>query len=227
MSGKDDHWQELADLLGLPEGEKPAAASSPKEPPPPVAPAPRELDEDRPAAHVEEEQPRLEPMDEDALVHEAEFDDLADETILDEPPLPDEIPDEEQPFESEISESAAEFAGTDSSPPTEEDRPKRRRRRRRGRRGGGGREGEERGERSQEPRRQAEPQQRGSRGDGRRDEQRQQRGESSRRQPEPEHEHEEEQQPRHAPVMDAADDFSDWNVPSWQELIASLYRPDR
>ena len=22
-------------------------------------------------------------------------------------------------------------------------------------------------------------------------------------------------------------DFSDWNVPSWQELIASLYRPDR
>jgi hypothetical protein len=23
------------------------------------------------------------------------------------------------------------------------------------------------------------------------------------------------------------DDLSNWNVPSWQELIASLYRPDR
>jgi hypothetical protein len=23
------------------------------------------------------------------------------------------------------------------------------------------------------------------------------------------------------------DDFSNWNVPSWSELIASLYRPDR
>jgi hypothetical protein len=22
-------------------------------------------------------------------------------------------------------------------------------------------------------------------------------------------------------------DFSDWNVPSWQELISALYRPDR
>jgi hypothetical protein len=23
------------------------------------------------------------------------------------------------------------------------------------------------------------------------------------------------------------EDFSDWNVPSWNELIAALYRPDR
>jgi hypothetical protein len=23
------------------------------------------------------------------------------------------------------------------------------------------------------------------------------------------------------------EDFSDWNVPSWNDLIASLYRPDR
>jgi hypothetical protein len=34
-----------------------------------------------------------------------------------------------------------------------------------------------------------------------------------------------------APVEDETDEeeenFSDWNVPSWSELIASLYRPDR
>jgi hypothetical protein len=27
--------------------------------------------------------------------------------------------------------------------------------------------------------------------------------------------------------IDEGDDLSDWNMPSWQELIASLYRPDR
>ena len=26
---------------------------------------------------------------------------------------------------------------------------------------------------------------------------------------------------------DEPTDFSEWNVPSWQELIASLYRPER
>jgi hypothetical protein len=26
---------------------------------------------------------------------------------------------------------------------------------------------------------------------------------------------------------DEGDTYADWNVPSWQELIASLYRPDR
>jgi hypothetical protein len=26
---------------------------------------------------------------------------------------------------------------------------------------------------------------------------------------------------------DEVDNLSDWNVPSWQELIASLYRPER
>jgi len=37
--------------------------------------------------------------------------------------------------------------------------------------------------------------------------------------------------PAHAPAIDNDDepeeDFSDWNVPSWNDLIASLYRPDR
>ena len=38
--------------------------------------------------------------------------------------------------------------------------------------------------------------------------------------------------PAVAPEPDDEDDdegesYADWNVPSWQELIASLYRPDR
>jgi hypothetical protein len=31
----------------------------------------------------------------------------------------------------------------------------------------------------------------------------------------------------HAPISHDDTDFSDWKVPSWQELISSLYRPDR
>jgi hypothetical protein len=230
MAGKDDRWQELADLLGLPEGEKPAAA---KEAAPP--PAPREPDEVRPVAHREEEYSRLEPVPEHVPMHESEFEDVGDETILDESPMVEEIVDEES-FEEEVAEDAAEFSGTAEAPPAagEEERPRKRRRRRRGRRGGGGRDGEERGERSQEqPRRQGDgrQQQRGDgrqqRSDGRRDERQPRQGGQQRRQPEEDHVQEE--QPRPAPVMDAAEDtdFSDWNVPSWQELIASLYRPER
>ena len=42
-------------------------------------------------------------------------------------------------------------------------------------------------------------------------------------------EDEEEEGPRIAVDDDdeELDDLSNWNVPSWQELIASLYRPDR
>jgi hypothetical protein len=28
-------------------------------------------------------------------------------------------------------------------------------------------------------------------------------------------------------IMDEEDPYADWNIPSWQELIASLYRPER
>jgi hypothetical protein len=34
-------------------------------------------------------------------------------------------------------------------------------------------------------------------------------------------------QPRPAAEDEALETPSDWNVPSWQEIIASLYRPDR
>jgi hypothetical protein len=33
--------------------------------------------------------------------------------------------------------------------------------------------------------------------------------------------------PGRVPLADEDTDFSDWTVPNWQELIASLYRPDR
>src|SRR5262249_36314267 len=113
MPGKDDRWDELADLLGLPEGEKPAVA---KEPSPPPAPAPRELDEVRPTAHLEEEHSRFEPVPEDAPTHEGEFEDAADETLLDESPLLEEIVEEEPFEETEIAKGAAGFAGTAEAP---------------------------------------------------------------------------------------------------------------
>jgi hypothetical protein len=31
----------------------------------------------------------------------------------------------------------------------------------------------------------------------------------------------------HRPLAVDDTDFSDWDVPSWQDLIGSLYRPDR
>ena len=38
----------------------------------------------------------------------------------------------------------------------------------------------------------------------------------------------EEEAPAEEPDLDLDDDnLADWNIPSWQELIASLYRPDK
>ena len=37
----------------------------------------------------------------------------------------------------------------------------------------------------------------------------------------------EESQPSRAADEDDDDNLSNWTVPSWQELIASLYRPER
>ena len=36
-----------------------------------------------------------------------------------------------------------------------------------------------------------------------------------------------ESEPRRVASSHDDTDFSDWNVPSWQDLISSLYRPDR
>ncbi len=141
----DDHWRELADLLGVP-GDNPAKASPPMPPRKTEAPpssAPREFEEERPIPHVTH-QPRLEPIaDEASPGWESEFDDTGDDTAIDESVLRDE-PAGEEPVDGE-GEEFVEAGGEDMAEPaengapvSEEDKPRRgRRRRRRGRRGAG------------------------------------------------------------------------------------------
>jgi ribonuclease E len=235
----DDRWRELADLLGLP-GDGPAPAPAPpiKAELPPAPPA-LEVEEERPIVH----EARIEQMSEGASPGwESEFDEGDDDTAIDESLLRDE-PAGEEPAEID-GEEFMEAGGEEivepvegGSPVSEEDKPRRgRRRRRRGRRGG--REGEERPPQAGEPRRddreprrqpEPEPRERG-RGDRRRDEE-PRRGappRQERREPVPV-EADDDTPSKPAPAMDAHDDtdFSNWNVPSWQDLIASLYRPDR
>jgi hypothetical protein len=88
------------------------------------------------------------------------------------------------------------------------------------------------------PARDAEPDRRGERGRGRgkrRDDEeprrpspvRQERQERQEPLPQYAEESPTEASPGRAHVPDDDTDFSDWNVPSWQDLISALYRPER
>lgn len=241
---EEDRWRELHELLGVsgderaapaPKHEPPAAKAPPEPPPPVIAIPPRDEEEDR--LRFEEAEPEVLPVSEPpAEGWEEEFD--GEDTTLDESALPPEEP-----------------AGQKAPAPGDEEQPRRgRRRRRRGRRRGGDRE--EGDGREPRPQTEAPKKEGGERPEpGRERDQRGRRGRGGRREEEPRQarppraeeprqarppreeappadvddldafEHE---QPTPRPELAAADtDFSDWNVPSWQDLIASLYRPDR
>jgi hypothetical protein len=191
-SRQEEHWRELAQLLGI-GPEQPASKPSPaKEPiaPPPVEvkappPPPPEPEPVLPEAEIHEEVLAVPPAEESW------------ENPVEEPDFPDEIPPqpEDRP------------AGMDT-----EDKPHRGRRRK-GRRG---RREERRPARvEEEPIRSEDP-----------DEEMpfaedfDNGGEET----------EDAAEPVEAPTEDDLDveaTLRDWNVPSWNELIASLYRPDR
>lgn len=219
---EDDRWRELHELLGLP-GDAPPPAKQ-EAPLPPAAPMPARHEPPPEPELIEEfeEVGRLEPMvetppalpDEPAVDWEEELDEDRDDTPLEEvAPL----------ATAELPEGQAERPQTG-----EDEKPRRgRRRRRRGRGRGGDRQNDERGEQRAETPRDGNADRR-DRGPGRNE---QQQRRPDRPQPVAQDVDEliEEQQPdaprQRIPQSDT--DFSDWNVPSWQELISALYRPDR
>jgi hypothetical protein len=225
-----DHWRELAELFGLPGDAVPPA----KEVAPPSAPAPE------PATIKAYEEPRSLPVH-SPPVEEALHEPLEEHEA---PTIP--MPREEEPpteWEGEMYEdmdetpiegfpgeapAVSEEAEADQpGVPGEEEKPRRgKRRRRRGRRRGGDR-GEPDASRTTPAVRDGESESR-----DRRDRGRGRRGHDE--EPRQERPHAEEasemleERPARAHNIPSSDtDFSDWNVPSWQDLIASLYRPDR
>jgi hypothetical protein len=250
----DERWRELADLLGLP-GDGPAAASE-KAPAPPPAPREVEVERPSPRVHEEPRlEPMAEetPLGWESEFDEGDDDTAIDESLLRDEPIGEEPADigGEEPADIGGEEPVEPAEG--GAPVSEEDKPRRgRRRRRRGRRGG--RDGDERPPQAgeprpehppqageprrddrEQPRRQPVPDQRdrgsGGRGGRGRDEEPRRGGpppRQERREPAPV-EAVEDTPARPVPPMDAGDDtdFSNWDVPSWQDLIASLYRPDR
>jgi hypothetical protein len=232
-----DRWRELADLLGLPPDEEPKPM--PMSPPPPVPPIIQQdaIEWQRPVheAVVTPPEPIAEEIFEDVVFEETE------RSV---PPFPieeaAEIPNPEpMNRESDAGES--------------QDRP--RRSRRRGRRGQKGDPQEREPNAHAEPRlpleetseareepsaaenieeeprepreRKRDDRERGGRGRGRRPVE----------QPPPELDEEdtlepEEELERTEPLPEEEDDeeidkLTDWNVPSWNDLIGSLYRPER
>jgi hypothetical protein len=254
---QEGRWRELAELLGLSDDAPPAAKKEPPAPPapPPESPAIKAYEEPRSiaehAAKIEEETPRPPIHDEqDAptipMLREEPVTDWESE-FEDEDNTPLEEPEEAGAEETEAAEE--EHAGEPAAA-AEEEKPRRgRRRRRRGRRRGGadkpGGEGQPSRTAAEEstappsrPARDAEQEsrdRRGRRGGKRRDD------EEPRPPSPPRHERQEPAEPVEADdfhdekpsaahgneVHDADADFPDWNVPSWQDLISSLYRPDR
>jgi hypothetical protein len=191
-SKQEEHWRELAQLLGIgPDAPaaKPVAARTPA-PPPVEAKAP----------------PPPPPEPAPVMASVAEFHEevvvtpIVEETSVEEPPLSDLVTGEE-------TETSADWREAE-----EEDRP-RRGKRRRGRRG-----------RREEPPRP-------------RMEEKAPDLEATEEEPpfpEDSDDGEEETEDAAEPVeaqteedLDVDDTLRDWNVPSWNELIASLYRPDR
>jgi hypothetical protein len=205
----ENHWQALAEQLGL-EPEKPADEPLPTRDSPP---APR----------VEEERPRAEPEPED----------------ISQPASEEEIGFALRPEAIEAAGEAESLPRPGEEEPEESSGPERRGRRHR--RGGRSRSGKENA-----PAEAAEPAEgvadasgqeerppaaegKAPRGRGRR------RGRGGRGEPgklsgrgEERVVEEEESPAEEVPAAEEeVDDLSDWQAPSWQELIASLYRPDR
>ncbi|MBI2803392.1 MAG: hypothetical protein HYX68_00230 [Planctomycetes bacterium] len=233
MQGQtEDRWRELAELLGVPDAGAPTArepipGALPPEPFPPPTPYVPHL-----APVEEEELPPLpaEPLSAPATPVEAEMG-WEEEFDEDDTPL-----DENEPIAA-AGVSAVEEPGRALA--EGEEKPRRgRRRRRRGKRRGDADHPEVPGAqpapaddapRERPPVQQRDDQQRG-RGRGQRgrrdDEPRQRRDEP------PERESTRPKAPADEPpikpgVLAEDTDFSDWTVPSWQDLIASLYRPER
>jgi hypothetical protein len=252
---QEDRWRDLADLLGLSDDAPPAAKKeppAPREPAPPLdAPTIKAYEEPRPiaehAARIEET-PR-------AAIHDEQ--DAPTIPMLSEEPVADwesEFEDDDNTPLEEVGAEETEAAEADHAgepaAAAEEDKPRRgRRRRRRGRRRGGADKPDPEGQPSRppaestaapppRPTRGAEQEsrdRRGQRGGKRRDD------DEPRPPSPPRHERQEPAEPVEADEFqdekpsaahgneahDADADFSDWNVPSWQDLISSLYRPDR
>jgi hypothetical protein len=210
-----DHWKELAEQLGLPpEGEEVPAAKSDVgrtakseeinedvdtevDVEDSLEPEPVEEDVRRP-------QPRLQPTEREP--NEPEFQPSeTSSTPRDERDVRHDLPVEsgDQTLAADLVEEKA-GEGTESAEETsepEEEEVSRGRRRRGGR--GGKRHPEGKGGRPRDP------------------------GTRSKAKAEPS---EKKEAPSPADEDDGGDnmeDLSDWTVPSWQELISSLYRPDR
>jgi hypothetical protein len=241
----EDRWRELDELLGLAPGVAPAPPAEKRPDPPPVpqaAEAPRPIAEHQ--TRMEEEHPRIEQdlPSESAPGWEAEFDEDGDTEIMEELP-------ELATGDAEGTDAEGEPEAT--PPPGEEgDQPRRgRRRRRRGRGRGRGDKDEgapsggepptpaaEGGAPPARPGRDSQPDPRDRPNRGRRGNHQ---GEEPRGRPRtPVHVRQEpdpiesegftdEPVRSRAPLAEDDTDFSNWTVPAWQDLIASLYRPDR
>jgi hypothetical protein len=242
---QEQHWQELADLLGLPPEPAPELAA-----PPAMAPKPTPVEpvEDRGAEP---------PARELRLAHE--------ETL--EPPAshpesgPEELPPPGVFAETELEPWETSSLSQNEEPEEEADVPRPSSRRRRGRRSGRGSRvagvqelaesgpGDEEVETAQ-PSDKAETtseaaeedgSKRGRRGRGRKRHKKtpvlEERAEETPLEDEEDLDAEsvdleadldESAEPeREDEELDDVDTLSDWNVPSWTELIESLYRPDR
>ncbi|MBM3997087.1 MAG: hypothetical protein FJ303_23495 [Planctomycetes bacterium] len=232
MDERQNNWQDLAALLGLPTEEAVPRPVPVPPPAPPVAESPAPLSElvEETFADVEEPAPiegedaefsfapRAEPLPPQAPVEQpqAEWEEEFDEgETVDEIVSPEEASDvETSTFGQGIEEPMAEAGG--------DDQPRRgRRRRRRGRRRGGDRDNRP----DTRPQGQTQPQRRN-------DDQRRRADEARTdayfdEEIEESAETEEEPAPASPRPALADTDFSDWNVPSWDEIIASLHRPDR
>ncbi len=201
-----NRWRELHKLLGLPPESQ---AAAPERAPPRAEP---------PAEASAVPLPHREPEEERDLAEEELGEPLEEEV---ETPPPEEEEILPPPSAREEQEEEAEALADEEEPP--------RRGRRRGRRGRRGRPGRE-----EEARRpvsletddtEVEPAEDVS---GR---------EHPLRSPdeEPAEDLSSEDEEELEPVSDSTDEdddepmetFADWNVPSWQEIVASLYRPDR
>jgi hypothetical protein len=220
---QQDHWAALAEQLGLPPPPKPESKQAP---PPPAAAPPAERAEtpaepEPPAA----QEPEPEPFEDRLFAGEAGFRhdrrrdfDSVEEHLGETAPAADleEVPEPAAPPEPVAEEEKPAAPGQ-----------RRGRRSGRGRSAKGGRErgGEEAaGAEAEKP----ESGRRRGRGRGRT------RGKQSKTQgPAGEKAGTEALAGQEAPggqpddKDDEMDNLSDWNVPSWTELIASLYRPER
>ena len=207
-----DRWRELHELLGLPADR----GAAPPSPPAPAAP---------PAVTVHgapQPWPPTEPEDVEEPPPAPEGGLLGEETS---PPPPFEEEDVPAPLDEEETVPSAEGAAAEAP---EQDRSRRGRRRgRRGRRSRSRRDEVRADDRIDDDDTEVEPTGEKSVGADASDEDERQHAELTE---EAGLQAEEELQPAAAVEEEdeePIDTFADWNVPSWQEIVASLYRPER